>query len=167
MFFRNISEEDQSSAKAKGVLNKVAVRKAESEKTKLPRRIFKPTSKDIPCSALCKIPEEITVNKKFAFVGRSEVYFVKTPKHIRTLYNVFQIRGGSQGHISVRSEEGSSALLTSANSFCSTTTSLLDADSSSEDCKLYSQTSQNKMRLVSSSPAFQKFLKTHLDNHER
>lgn len=76
------------------------------------------------------------------------------------------MKAGSQGHISVKSE-GSSVLLTSANSFCSTTTSLIDADSSSEDCKAYFRPAENKMRLVSSSPAFQKFLKTHLDNRER
>lgn len=73
VFVRNISDEDQSSEKAKTDTNKVVVRKGENEKTKLPRRIFKSTSKDMPCSPLCKIPEEMTVNKKFSFVNRSLV----------------------------------------------------------------------------------------------
>lgn len=66
MFVRNINDENQSSEKAKTGTHKVAVKKGENEKTKLPRRIFKSTSKDIPCSPLCKIPEEVTVNKKFS-----------------------------------------------------------------------------------------------------
>lgn len=84
VFVRTVYNEDTCSEKTKTVTNTVDVRKGDNEKAQLPRKSFKPTSRDISCSALCKIPEEITLTKPFPYVDRSEVWFGKIPKYICT-----------------------------------------------------------------------------------
>lgn len=71
VFVRKVNEGD-SREKSK---SDVTTKRVNSERTatRLPRRIFKPPPKDISCAPLYKIPEEITLNKKFNFeVARNE-----------------------------------------------------------------------------------------------
>lgn len=66
VFMRKISEIDIQSNQTTGI---VPGKRKEIEKTKLPRRIFKPTSKDTSGSVLCKIPEDTPVHG-----NRNQVY---------------------------------------------------------------------------------------------
>lgn len=82
VFVRNVSKDENLEEKNPPVASKVTARRAEGEKpmaTKLPRRIIKTTpNKDASCPSLYKIPEEITLTRKFQFVGQSEVVHRET-----------------------------------------------------------------------------------------
>lgn len=76
VFVRKVNDEENAEKATNPAINKPTTRKVENEKaTKLPRRIIKPTPKEISCPSLYKIPEEITVNKKYTFVAQNEVMY--------------------------------------------------------------------------------------------
>lgn len=75
VFVRNPTGGENSAEKTNNTAtNRVTIKKADSDnKTRLPRRIIKSPAKDITVPPLYKIPEEITLKKRFPFVGVSEV----------------------------------------------------------------------------------------------